>query len=88
MTGKDRRLSRLSSVLTAQERALLVLRSWKEGREEDPSWRSTMPDEQVLEFNRYIRLMNGVNRNLGPLLLHLEASVEMLSLRLGWLRVG
>ncbi|MCH7838397.1 MAG: hypothetical protein IIC26_07800, partial [Chloroflexi bacterium] len=85
MTGIDGRLSRLSSALTAKERALLVLRSWKEDRDEDPAWRYRMPDEQVLEFNRYIRLMNGVNRNLGPLLLHLEATVEMLSLRLGWL---
>ena len=85
VTGIDGRLSRLSSALTAKERALLVLRSWKEGKEEDPAWRYRMPDEQVLEFNRYIRLMNGVNRNLGPLLLHVEATVEMLSLRLGWL---
>ena len=85
VTGIDGRLSRLSSALTAKERALLVLRSWKEDRDEDSAWRYRMPDQQVSEFNRYIRLMNGVNRNLGPLLLHLEATVEMLSLRLGWL---
>ena len=85
VTGKDSRLSRLSSALTAEERALLVLRSWKDGREEDPAWRLTMPEAQAREFNRFIRLMNGVNRNLLPLVMQLDAQVEMLNLRLGWL---
>lgn len=52
MTSKERRLDKVSETLTAKERALLVLRAWKEDREEDPTWRWTMPSEQVAEFNR------------------------------------
>ena len=85
MTGKDRRLSSLVSALTAKERALLVLRAWKEDTDEDPAWRLSMPSDQARDFNYYISLMNGVNRNLIPLVMQLEANVEMLSLRLGWL---
>jgi hypothetical protein len=63
---KDSRLGRLSQDLTALERATLVLRSWKDGREEDLSWRYTMPQSQGHEFNRPIELMNGVNVRLFP----------------------
>ena len=80
-----RRLERLYPELSAKERALLVLQSWKEGQEEDPGWRLTMPPEQVPEFNRYIGLMNGVNRRLGLGLYAIAKEVEKLSLRLGWL---
>ena len=85
MTSKDRRLSKVSSVLSAEERALLVLKAWKEKKEEDPFLRTSMPVEQVDEFNLLIRLMNGVNYSLVPMLVQLEAQIEMLSLRLGWL---
>ena len=85
MTGTGRRLTTLASALTAKERALLVLRSWKEDRAEDPDWRRTMPADQARDFNRLVNLMNGVNRNLAPLAMYLEDQVEMLSLRLGWL---
>jgi len=80
-----RRLERLYPELSAKERALLVLQSWKEGREEEPGWRLTMPESQVLAFNRYIGLMNGVNRRLGLGLYAITQEVEKLSLRLGWL---
>jgi hypothetical protein len=40
VTSRDARLDRLTHTLTARKRGLLVLRSWKEGREEDRSWRS------------------------------------------------
>ena len=86
MTKKhEARVKGISEGLTAQERGLLVLRSWKEGKEEDPAWRSTMPEEQVLAFNRYIHLTNGVNRGLGLLLLAIVLETDKLSLRLGWL---
>ena len=51
MTGKDKRLSSLVSALTAKERALLVLRAWKEDKDEDPDWRRTMPPAQANNFN-------------------------------------
>ncbi len=53
MTKKGR-LDKLYPGLTAQERALLVLQAWKEGTDEDPQARKTMPSSQVDEFNRYI----------------------------------
>jgi hypothetical protein len=83
VTGRDNRLDRLSSSLTAKERALLVLRSWKEGKEEEPSWRWAMPNDQAREFNRLIELMNGVNVRLRPLIVVLCLEVEKLGLRLG-----
>jgi hypothetical protein len=72
-------------LLTARERALLVLRAWKEDKEDDPSWRSTMPESQVRTFNRYIGLMNGVNSRVGVYSLVVRQEVEKLSLRFGWL---
>jgi hypothetical protein len=83
VTGRDNRLDRLSTSLTAKERALLVLRSWKEGKNEEPSWRWTMPNDQAREFNRLIELMNGVNERLRPLIVVLGLEVDKLGLRLG-----
>ena len=60
----DSRLSRLAPALSARERAILVLNAWKEGKEDDPSWRRTMPQNQAHEFNRYIGLMNVANRQI------------------------
>ena len=77
----DRRLRNVAGALSAKERALLVLRSWKEGREEDSSWRWTMPSEQAGDFNHYIGLMNGVNRHLGPYIVCIGQEVEKLALR-------
>ena len=82
---KTQRLERLNSKLSAKERGLLVLQSSKEGRQEETGWRLTMPPEQVPAFNRYIGLMNGVNRRLGIGLHAIVQEVEKLSLRLGWL---
>lgn len=85
MTSRDARLDKLTHTLTARERGLLVLRSWKEGNDEDPAWRATMPEQQVHEFNRLIGLMNGVNTRLGVYLLVVRQEVEKLSLRYAWL---
>ena len=43
MSSIDSRLSRLSPKLSARERGLLVLRSFKEKTPEDPAWRQSMP---------------------------------------------
>ena len=81
----DGRLDKLTVALTARERAVLILRSWKEEVPEDPQIRSKMPAEQALEFNHFIFLMNGVNCDLGTFTAYLSAMVGQLSLRLGWL---
>ena len=81
----DQRLSRLAPALTAQERAILSLEAWKEGRPEDPSWRRSMPREQSPAFNRYIDLMNQANVLLGRVISVLHLQVEALQIREAWL---
>jgi hypothetical protein len=78
-------VGKMLSVLTARERALLILRAIKEEGEVDPAVRFTMPYEQCQEFNHYIFLMNGVNCDLGTFTAYLSAMVGQLNLRLGWL---
>jgi len=79
------RADKLFSALSAKERALLVLRAWKEGGEEDREVRATTPVNQIDKFNHYIDLMNSVNERLGHYLLVLRANVEQLGLINGWL---
>lgn len=81
----EHRLDKLIPALNARERAKLVLKSLKEGSEEDPLIRSTTPTEQIEEFNDYIKLMNGVNLRLGPLIIVIRQGVETISQRIGWL---
>jgi hypothetical protein len=85
MMSIDQRLARLSPVLTAQERAILVLEAWKEGRTEDPVWRRTMPSDQSKAFNFYIDQMNLANRVLGNVISRLHAQAEKVELRWYWL---
>ena len=85
MKATERRLGNLYPSLTAKERAILVLKAWKEDEEEAPLVRDTMPAEQGVEFNRLIDLMNAVNREFPPYLLLLRAFVGRLGLRHGWL---
>jgi hypothetical protein len=79
------RVERLYDRLTARERAVLVLRSWKDGKDEDPAWRYSMPSDQTAEFNRLIELMNGVNVHLAPFVFATVPEVDKLGLRLGWM---
>jgi hypothetical protein len=72
----DSRLSRLSPSL--------VLSAWKEGKEDDPSWRRTMPQEQAHEFNRYISLMNVANREVAILIRGLKQTADQCGLRSAW----
>ncbi|HLG12217.1 MAG TPA: hypothetical protein VI876_10715 [Dehalococcoidia bacterium] len=81
----DARLSRLSSALSARERALLVLGSLKDKTPEDPAWRRTMPQDQVREFNRLIGLMNVANRELAILIGLQARTADELGVREAWL---
>ena len=81
----DQRLSRLAPALTAHERAILILEAWKDGRPEDPSWRSTMPREQTNAFNQYIELMNQANVVLGKIIGVISFQAEALEQREAWL---
>jgi hypothetical protein len=79
------RLDRLTPVLTARERAILVLGAWKDRTPEDPAWRSTMPPSQVPEFNRLVALMNVANGTLAAFITVIEKAVGQAKLRLCWL---
>ncbi len=80
----DGRIDKLYPVLTAKERALLVLRAWKQDEEEDRRVRLTMPDSQISEFNRLLDLMNGCYL-FTPYIGALGLVIGQLSLRYGWL---
>ena len=85
MSTKDSRVDKLFPALTAKERAILSIRALKEERDEDPKVRSTMPGDQVDEFNRYIALFNAVNQDIGFYIILLQQLVEQLDLRYSWL---
>jgi hypothetical protein len=80
----DGRLHKLMPVLSARERAVLVLRSLKDKTPEDPSWRHTMPLSQVTEFNRYIDLMNACNIQVSYMITVIEKEIDKLELLCGW----
>ncbi len=78
------RLNKLLPVLSAKERAILVLRSLKDKTPEDPMWRQTMPRDQSPEFNRLIVLMNACNIYLPLYITVVEQHTEQLYLRFMW----
>ena len=84
-SNSDRRLDRLVPALSAKERALLVLRHYKEGTEAPPAITATMPPHQAQEFNRLIRLMNAANLELACVLMVVNADVRRIDLKYGWL---
>jgi hypothetical protein len=84
MSG-NQRLDRLYPTLTAKERALLVLRAWKQDCEEDAQVRRTMPADQSLEFNRYVHLMNAANGDLALHIVVLNGVAGQLGLKSAWL---
>jgi hypothetical protein len=81
----NQRLDRLYPALTAKERALLVLRSWKGDQQEDAAVRRTMPQSQALDFNYYIHLMNAANLDLGKYIVALSLTATQLSSKSAWL---
>jgi hypothetical protein len=81
----SQRLDRLYPALTAKERALLVLRAWKEDQEEDSQVRRTMPQSQAPDFNHYVNLMNAANLDAGKYIVVLNGIVNQLGLKHAWL---
>lgn len=81
----DARLGRLYPGLTAKERAVLALRAFKEDREEDWRVRSSIPASQIDAFNRYMRLIEVVNRNFAALLIVLGEQIAQVELKQSWL---
>ncbi len=79
------RIQKLIPKLSAKERAILVLRAWRDGTPEDRTWRSTMSQDQIQEFNRLIELMNGSMLNMSNYITIIDLLVGKLELRLNWL---
>jgi len=81
------RVEGLYPELSAKERATLALRSMKIDEPEDPAVRSTMPPEQVTEFNRLISLIHGVNQGLGPVAFLVNERIGTVTVRLALLQM-
>ena len=79
------RLDKLWPLLSAKERGILVLKSLKTDEPEDYHIRTTIPNQQIPEFNRYIDLMNGVNTELNLGVAILKLMEERLELKMAWL---
>ena len=82
MNGLEQRMERLAENLTAKERVLLMLGKLKEDRPVDPTWLSTMPDDQVKEYGGYLGKIYGLNGKLWSHILVLYQDVEKLFLQL------
>ncbi len=80
----DGRLDKLYPALSAKERALIVLRAWKQDEEEDRRIRLTMPPGQINEFNGYIDLLNG-GCELTPYVHAIGIMIDQMDVRYGWL---
>ncbi len=82
VTSIDARLTKLMPALSARERAVLILGSFKNKTLEDPKWRNTMPPDQSAELSRLIGLINACGVQLAHLITFLEGEVEKLELRI------
>ena len=78
------RRDRLAPTLTGKERAVLMIRARNTGSEPDPEW-SRVPQDQRLEFNRYVTLdyvashqLNGFIHAVANFARHLEDDFERL----------
>ena len=85
MSAMERRLERLYPALSAKERAILVLKAWKEGKEPDLAVRFSMPLEQTGEYNHLLGLMTRANFDLGWYIALQGRAVAELHARYCWL---
>src|SRR5712691_9130105 len=69
---------RLTPVLSAKERAVLVLRAQSQGVDPDPEILRTMPPEQRHEYDRYVGLDYVTNFELNALGFAIRRTVEVL----------
>lgn len=82
-----RRLDNLLPALTAQERALLILRALKNDKEPDPDVLRTAPPQQARSLTHYLFLIRTINEALLPVILFLEQELSQLELLLGQMDV-
>ena len=79
------RMKQVWKGLTARQRAILLLRSWKVGEVEDELVRDTMPRRQEGQFSHYVGMVGKVNRSLGGIAIVYGSMVDGIEVRMGWL---
>ena len=81
MTAGDRRLRRIYSALSVDQRASIALSTVREEQELDPLFFQTMPDSQLDEFGRLLRIVQRAQRPIGHRVIGLMTQMEPLQLR-------
>ncbi len=82
MSKLDERLGRMLPALTPTERAVLVLRRYKEGKPQDQSLGWRMDPRDTREYNRLISLIQVCNTEVLTVIVLLNQLVDKLHLRL------
>lgn len=83
-TNGGRRLDRLFPVLTPRERAVLVLRAWKEDREPEPQLLQSRRPSDAHEYNRLIGLLQASSGELTHFAVLVHFGVKELGTRFAW----
>ena len=81
----EQRLDRLLPALSARERAILMLRDGKAGKQQDRQLLHAAPDNQAPALNRLIGLMNAANGDLAHVIVIIGERVKQEQLRFNWL---
>lgn len=76
------RLNRLTSTLTAKERAVALIRASKEGIQPDSAIRGTMPPEQRRELNKILNIAIAANGSLASVCLLISIQTEAIRFQL------
>ncbi len=87
-TNSDRRLGRLYGALRPQERAVLVLRAWKEDREPARQLLTSSTVEEAHEYNRLLELLGAASEELTQYLNYLHLYVGQEELRCSWFQTA
>jgi hypothetical protein len=85
VSGGEARLDRLLPALSAEERAILMLRDFKADKPQDRSLLRTAPDRQTSELNRLVGMMNAANGDLAHVIVVIRERVRQEDLRFNWL---
>jgi len=87
MSSAGNRADKLFVGLTARERGIVRLHSFKEDMPDPAALEAATPWDQIDEVNRLTRLMNGTHHEVSWYGLWLQARLEAVSVRMGLLRI-
>jgi hypothetical protein len=83
-SNSGRRLDRLFTALTPKERAILVLRAWKAGREPNRQLLTSTSQQEAHEYNRLVDLLQIATGDLTQYLVCIHLLAGQLEIRLSW----